>query len=491
MVVGLGSNTAIQGMSLSTGATNLVGRFAETNDQIKFVFTDTEFKTLIGNNKNLSSWDVKLEQQVVAGNTLSGDLVLYALVVGDTVPVKVSTVHVSWDNSSGLDLANYKLAAFALESSGKTAGTWDISTGLRLTSNTEILDTDAQVGLIGSSGTDNVVLSAQVTEDVGAVKGNADVGAQVVVAGLGSDNYITRVQGMTYDDAGRVMQQVSTAYDVNKWTDYQTILDMGSVSDKTQVDTVVIEGVRNLGDLNLERVELVGEGKNSLHIEYDQYAQNTNGSSSLFATGHLQIFSQMSEWSPQYHIEKLQIVEQSNALDITKAAKTYFFGEQTQTFKDDSPSHNVTGYQVEGDASRDTLLIGSSGIDKFVVNGIDSANGKDMWLYGADFQADGNSPSDNLTLKFKEAGFLQNITDADGTVKGDFAVDSLNGGFIGAGGLVHVDITNQTLGTSGNTATKATITMRDGSVNETSLSLFFADGGNVDSTFLNKIKWES
>ena len=148
----------------------------------------------------------------------------------------------------------------------------------------------------------------------------------------------------------------------------------------------------------------------------------------------------------------------------------------------------MTGYQVEGDASRDTLLIGSSGIDKFVVNGIDSTHGHDMWLYGADFQAAGtNNPSDNLTLKFKEAGFLQNITDEDGTLKDDFAVD-MNGGFTGAGGLVHVDIT---LGTSGNTATKATITMRDGSVNETSLSLFFADGGNVDSTCLNKIKWES
>jgi hypothetical protein len=82
---------------------------------------------------------------------------------------------------------------------------------LRLTSNTEILDTNAQVGLIGSSGTDNIVLSAQVTKDVGAVKGNADVGAQVVVAGLGSDNYITRVQGMTYDNAGHVIKQASAA----------------------------------------------------------------------------------------------------------------------------------------------------------------------------------------------------------------------------------------------------------------------------------------
>jgi hypothetical protein len=309
-----------------------------------------------------------------------------------------------------------------------------------------------------------------------------------VVAGLGSDNYITRVQGMTYDGDGRVIHQNSAAYDVQNWTDYQTILDMGSVTDKTQVDAVVIEGIRDLSDLKLERVELVGEGRNSLHIAYDQYAHNADGTNALFATGHLQIFSQLSEWSPQYHIEKLQIVEQSNTLDITKAAKSYFFGEQTQTFED--ASHHVTGYQVEGDASRDSLLIGSSGIDKFVVNGIDSTHGHDMWLYGADFQADGNSPSDNLTLKLKDAALLSAITDADGTVKGDFIGNALTG-FTGANGLVHVDITNQTLGTSGNTATKATITMhQQGSSKETSLSLFFADGGNVDSTFLNKIKWE-
>jgi hypothetical protein len=116
VVVGLDSKTVIKGMSLSTGATNLVGRSAETNDQIKFVFTDTDLATKIDIQKFIS-WDVKFENKNVSvlNNTLSGDLVLYALVVGVTVPVKVSTVQVTWDNSSGLDLANYKLAAFTLE----------------------------------------------------------------------------------------------------------------------------------------------------------------------------------------------------------------------------------------------------------------------------------------------------------------------------------------------------------------------------------------
>jgi hypothetical protein len=229
-----------------------------------------------------------------------------------------------------------------------------------------------------------------------------------------------------------------------------------------------------------------------LHIEYDQYAiaNNADKTSSLFATGHLQIFSQMSEWSPQYHIEKLQIVEQSNVLDITQAAKSYFFGEQTQTFED--ASHNVTGYQVEGDASRDSLLIGSSGIDKFVVNGIDSTHGHDMWLYGADFEAAGtNNTSDNLTLKLKDASLLKEITDAFKSATGNFVSDA--SGFTGAGGLVHVGVQEETLANSLNKVTKATISMhkQDSPTLVTSLDLFFADGGNVDSTFLNKIKWES
>jgi hypothetical protein len=206
----------------------------------------------------------------------------------------------------------------------------------------------------------------------------------------------------------------------------------------------------------------------------------------------------MSEWSPQYHIEKLQIVEQSNVLDITKAAKSYFFGEQTQTFED--ASHNVTGYQVEGDASRDsflngssgTLLVGSSGIDKFVVNGIESTHSHDMWLYGADFQAAGtNNPSDDLTLKLKDASLLKEITDAFKSATGNFVADA--SGFTGAGGLVHVGVQEETLTNSLNKVTKATISMhKQGSPTlVTSLDLFFADGGNVDSTFLNKIKWES
>ena len=480
VVVGVGSHTSIQGMSLSTAAANLVGRNDATNDQIKFEFTDAQLNTLLGNHA-FKSWDVKLEGQVLSGNTLSGDLVLYALADG-VGPIEVSKVHLSWDNSAGLNLADYNVSLLTPVST-LTDATHDISTSLRLALKSEILDTTAQVGLLGGAGTDNVVLAAQVAG--GAANAG---GAQVVVAGLGSDNYITRVDGVTYNN-GHVVQQVSAAYDVANWNDYQTILDMGSVTDKTQVDAVVIEGVRDLSDLQLERVQLVGEGENSLHIAYNQFAHNADGENEFFATGHLQIFGQLSEWSPQYHIEKLQIIEQSNALDITKAATTYFFGEQTKTFED--ANHNVTGVQVQADASRDSLLIGSSGVDEFVVNGIDSTNDHDMWLYGADFQAlDGTF--DNLTLKFKDAALLNNVTDTDHTIKGNFTGDVVNG-FVGANGLVHVDLSDKEMA-NGSKVKEATITMNNGTADtkdDVSLSIFFADGGNVDSTFLNKIKWES
>ena len=125
----------------------------------------------------------------------------------------------------------------------------------------------------------------------------------------------------------------------------------------------------------------------------------------------------MSEWSPQYHIEKLQIVEQSNTLDITKdtTAKSYFFGEQTQTLED--------GYQVEADGSRDTLLIGSDGVDRFVINGIEGKDRGSMWLYGADFEHDDDSNSDDLTLKLVDKDLFTDITDALKISGGDFEED--------------------------------------------------------------------
>ena len=234
--------------------------------------------------------------------------------------------------------------------------------------------------------------------------------------------------------------------------------------------------------MKLERVQLAREGQSSLHIGYKQFDNGDNLAStsddSFFATGDLQIFGQLSEFSSQYHIEKLQITKETNALDITAAAETYFFGVQTGKVVGG-------GYQVEADASHEkSLLIGSTGegneskVDTFVINGIsDASDDHEIYLFGA-------NSNDNLKLNFADGSALENVMKGE-VGAFDPTITNADGSFDDANGLVNVKL-------EGN---KATITMNNNTADDTtddvSLNIFFQDGGNLDSTFLNKIKWES
>jgi len=361
-----------------------------------------------------------------------------------------------------------------------------IETSLRVSVPNEILDTTDKVGLIGSEASDTVVLSAQVEaggEQTVTTPTQATSRADVVVAGIGGDNYITRLSGTASTKEMNLSTQdyFNNDYQANL-RKYQTILDLGSTS-STEEDAVVFEGVRSLDDLRLERVQLRSEGQSSLHVGYQQFDKDDN----FFATGDLQIFGQLSEFSGQYHIEKLQIVEATNALDITQAPNvlTYFFGEQTASLQGG-------GFQVEADAGREkSLLIGATGseekgyvdiVDKFVINGIDSdSDGHEMYLFGAENQ-------DELILNFTNDSALEDVMKGKvGAFDQSTQNDDGSTSYSDANGLVNVNLKGNKA-TINMTNTNNTAELEDDVI---SVSIIFADGGNVDSTFLNRIKWES
>jgi len=486
LVVGLGTTTTVKGFSLSTAAANLVGRSeAATNDKIGFVLDKAALNledgvTVLGYKVNAPLDDNGKILLTPNSNSLTSQLTLVALLSNGQELDTQTTVNVSWVNDMGLDLTKYDLSLLDPKWTENEKGEVAIETSLRVSVPNEILDTTDKVGLIGSEASDTVVLSAKVEaggDQTVTTPTQASGGADVVVAGIGGDNYITRLSGTdSLENA-----HFNDNYQANL-RNYQTILDLGSTSSREE-DAVVFEGVRSLDDLRLERVELRSEGQSSLHIGYQQFDKDDN----FFATGDLQIFGQLSEFSGQYHIEKLQIVEATNALDITQAPNvlTYFFGEQTASLQGG-------GFQVEADAGREkSLLIGATGseekgyvdkVDKFVINGIDDdSDGHEMYLFGAENQ-------DELILNFTNDSALEDVM--KGKV-GAFDQSTQNNdgstSYSDANGLVNVNLKGNTA-TINMTNTNNTAELEDDVI---SVSIIFADGGNVDSTFLNRIKWES
>ena len=95
--------------------------------------------------------------------------------------------------------------------------------------------------MIGEGTSDDIFVSTQ--------------GDDIVIGGLGEDTYETRILGETGETA------------IDNGT--ETLNDLGGVG---EVDTVFFEGVRDLGDLVFDRVELRREGDDrSLEIRYEQY----------------------------------------------------------------------------------------------------------------------------------------------------------------------------------------------------------------------------
>ena len=108
----------------------------------------------------------------------------------------------------------------------------------------EIIDTSETEAIVGARTGDIFVMSG---------------GDDVVVGGLGSDRYEARIQGTT--NANAVIQN-----------GHVSIAELGRSAGGLEQDSVLIEGARDLSDLDFSRTTLAGEQSGrSLAIKYDQY----------------------------------------------------------------------------------------------------------------------------------------------------------------------------------------------------------------------------
>ncbi|MEK9908605.1 MAG: hypothetical protein VW500_05970, partial [Aquiluna sp.] len=226
-------------------------------------------------------------------------------------------------------------------------------------------------------------------------------------------------------------------------------------------------GVRDLGDLDFDRVAIRREGDGrSLEVTYNQYrgvddpdtAADETGV--LHATGKVEVFNQFSlSQSDLYAIEGLEIAaETDNPLDA--AVHRYVFGEVSESA--------ASGDILSASADEDTILIGTKGkTDEFRITApTDSAEHTEAWIYGM---------HTNGTLDTDEDVIIELNGSAQPTVTtSNVTVEPLE---------------------DGGTVQKVSITFDQGDgagANDAILDLFFADAGNVNSTdLIDRIKFES
>ena len=281
--------------------------------------------------------------------------------------------------------------------------------------------------LIGEGDSDDIFVSTQ--------------GDDIVIGGLGEDTYETRILGET----GVTVIDNGT----------ETLNDLGGVG---EVDTVFFEGVRDLGDLDFDRVALRREGEGrSLEIEYEQYRGMDDPDTvvdevgALHATGTVELFNQFSlSQSNLYAIEGLQIAAESDN-PLEAAVQSYVFGEVSESV--------ATGDILSGSADEDTILIGTVGkTDEYRIEA--PTDGAEAWIYG---MGDGNNLDANEDV-----------------------IIGLNGSTVNS-----VSEASQVILAGGDTVQKVSVSFDQGG-NDAILDLFFADGGNVNSTdLIDRIKFES
>jgi hypothetical protein len=308
------------------------------------------------------------------------------------------------------------------------------------------------------------------------------------VGGLGSDRYEARIQGTTSNNA------------INNGV--AIINELGRSSGGLEEDSVLIEGVRDLSDLNFSRKTIAGEQTDrSLAIQYEQFRGQDdpttlqNDNSMLHATGQIDIFNQFSlTQSGLYSVEKLQITtEMENPLSA--AVQTYYLGDVQGRV-----SGTNGGDIIHAGADHNSLLIGTSGLnDTFRIdaptsasnilleNGARDVTEQNVWLYG------NSDKNDSIVIK---AGAGATATDTTLDTQGALKAGVANATFVDAdANTAGTQLFSKTMA-DGTTVKQAKVTFNLGdtttNADDVTLNIFFADAGNVDSTtLLNRIKWES
>uniref|UniRef100_UPI004047ACDB VCBS domain-containing protein n=1 Tax=Shewanella sp. TaxID=50422 RepID=UPI004047ACDB len=439
-VISLGATNSIRDFDISGLLTSDSGRVdAHTLDRIQFKFTQEELTQALGGVLP-SNLDYTLEFTDIS-STIGDGRVHWALTLKvDDVPV--STVNFDWDSDplAGLG-ANFSIEHIDL-STGTIAfdanGDAFVYAALELVNNATVDTSSAEV-IVGARTGDVLVMT------------DAD---NTLVGGVGSDRYEARILGS--------VGNLGT----------QTINDLGRARGGLEEDSVLVEGARDLGDLTFSRAKIAAEGDDrSLAIGVEQY----RGDNSMFGFGTVEVFNQFSlTQSNVYKVEKLQIgAEFSDPLEAL--VKTYYFGDVVGTTASG-------GDVIEAQADRDSIMVGhkdGTKVDEFIVDVPTEASAQqevvadgttfdvarddqDVWIYGMD----GN---EMLTLSGSKDGWV-----LTGDAENKFEQVTL---------------------ANGSSAFKAVATKGGGTPqtnDDIVLNLFFADGGNVDSSSLlaNRIKWE-
>ena len=246
-------------------------------------------------------------------------------------------------------------------------------------------------------------------------------------------------------------------------------------------DSILFEGVSSIADLSFTRTTVSGEGEGqSLQIGYQ--LQNSMGQAA--GDGTIELFNQYSlSQSHLYNVENLQIIDDvENTLEAT--VSEYSFGDVLGSTPDGGDIMSAMG-------AENAILVGTSGkSDEFRTDLMDV--NKDVWLYG--FDKDGSN-ADSILLQLNSSTALSpvNTMSIENQTQSSFDLALLlgDGSTISVSGQISEFVDGLANGE------KLSLTLEgdfDGNsqTDVSTLDLFFADAGNVDSTtLLDRIRWES
>jgi hypothetical protein len=317
--IGEGNVNSIRDFDVSGLLTSDVARVGEhTLDKIRFDFTAEELAAKVPEGTDLSgeinySFSMRpLEVPLIAG----GVSWVLELTIADEV---VSTVNLDWERDPFASLSGeftFSSIDLGVGSFSFVDGVASLSAAVEL-ERERVLDTTSVEAIVGAA-----------TGDIFTVT-DAD---NLMVGGLGSDRYEARIQGQPLNDS---------------WGT-QTINEMGRSRGGYEEDAILIEGVRDLGDLTFTRDTLAAEADGrSMGIHFDQH--RANGAD--FASGTINVFNQFSlSQANVYKVEKIQIGQEFSD-PFEALVKTYYFGDVTGTTEG--------GDRIEARADRDSILIGT------------------------------------------------------------------------------------------------------------------------------------
>ncbi|MDC3014316.1 hypothetical protein OA085_02365, partial [Alphaproteobacteria bacterium] len=504
-VLDLGSTDVITDFDISAVLSNREGRTG-TNDQLEYSFSAQDILDAWSADgglgsltlSDIQSGNYSLEYSLLPnGDAATTNSWMLSVQFGSqaTGYATLATTALNWasnpfilDNET-LSRDEFGLKAFTVNTVDFTAIT---SASDTVTSNASVMfSRTAEV--INTSASE--IISGARTGDIFVLEGGSDI----VTGGLGTDRYEIR---LLENDGGNVV------------ADY-VINELGRSSQGKEEDTILIEGVRDLGDLEFTRTQIASEEAGAtLEIDINQFRMNGDA---WTTGGSVEIFNQFSySQSAIYQVEKIQIGAEMDAEEssdpFAMAVKEYYIADaiNATTVSDLSgiTSSTQEGVDANGDldgsatsiafgdvlsasADVDSVMIGTSGkFDIFEINAPTAAGSgstdsqianevQEVWIYGMSNQSGTVFDKDEIVIKLDSSTALTSpLSGATGTI---------------ASGITYKVETPGTLADGDNFA-KVEFTFdggQAGNADDYLLELYLEDMGNIDSqTLLDRIRWE-